>query len=450
MKNLDKIFNPKTIAVIGANPREKSVGWGLMKNALLGKSKRKIFAVNPKYNKLLGAKCFPSVSSIKEDIDLAIIAVPAKVVPSVVEECCQKKVGGIIVISSGFKESGKAGEKLEESILNLVKKAGIPLIGPNCLGIIRPGNLLNATFAPAMPKSGEIAFISQSGALLDSVIDGNLEENYGFSFLASYGNGADISLAEFLELAIEDKDTKVIALYLEGISEGRKIIDVLSRAAAKKPLLVLKAGKTKSGKEAASSHTGSLAGDYQIYRALFKQTGAIEVDTVRELFSLAKALAWQPRCKNGIGIITNGGSCGVLLSDYCHENGVELASLSTKTLLELDKTMHPSYSRRNPLDLIGDALSEDYQSAIEALLSQPDINGLIIAQTLQIMTDSQKNAEIIVKASKRWKQKPIVTAFLGGPFTNKGVEILEKNRIPNYKDLKEAALAIKTLITGKK
>jgi acetyltransferase len=445
MNKLDKIFNPKSIAIIGANPREKSVGQGLMKNALLGKSKRKVFAVNPKYKKLLGVKCFPSVSSIKDNIDLAVIAVPSKIVLKVIEECCKKKVGGIIIISSGFKESGKLGEKLEESILNLVKKAGIPLIGPNCLGIIKPGNLLNATFAPSTPKTGEIAFISQSGALLDSVIDQNFEENYGFSFLASYGNGADVSLADFLELAIEDKKTEVITLYLEGISEGRGIINILSKAAAKKPLLVLKAGKTSIGRESAFSHTGSLAGDYQIYKALFKQTGAIEVETVRELFALAKALSWQEKCNNGIGIITNGGSCGVLLSDYCHENGIKLTNLSKKTLLELDKTMHPAYSRRNPLDLIGDALFDDYQSAVELLLKQKNINGLIIAQTLQIMTDSKKNAEVIIKAQKKWK-KPIVAAFLGGLFTNKGVEILEKNKIPNYKDLKEAALAMKALI----
>jgi len=445
---LNKIFNPRTLAIIGANPREESVGWGLMKNALAGKSKRKIFAVNPHYSKVLNLKCFPSVTSIKEEIDLAVIAVPAGIVPGVVEECCQKKVGGMIVVSSGFAESGKQGKMLEEKITRIAHSAGIPLIGPNCLGVIRPDILLNASFAPAFPKAGEIAFISQSGALVDSVIDENLRKNYGFSALISYGNEADVTLADFLRWASEDEKTKVIALYLEGIKEGREIINVFSRVSSKKPILVLKAGRTEVGRKAVSSHTGSLAGEYRIYQALFRQTGVTEVNTVRELFSSAKALAWQPRCNNGIAVITNGGSCGVLLADYCQELGIKLPRLSKKTLASLEKSgkMHPAYSGRNPLDVVGDALSDRYQSALEILLRQQDINGLIVVQTLQIMTETEKNAKIIIEAGKKWKNKPIITSFLGGAITASSVRLLEENRVPNYGDLKDAALAMKSLI----
>ncbi len=448
MDKLNRIFNPRTMAVIGAKSEEKSVGWGLMKNALLGKSKRKIFAVNPNRKEILGIKCVPSVKSIKEEVDLAVIAVPAKIVPKVVEECCQKKVGGMIVISSGFGESGKEGKLLEDRIRKTAQKAGIPLIGPNCLGVIRPDNLLNASFAPAFPKSGEIAFISQSGALVDSVIDENFKKNYGFSALVSYGNEADATLSDFLWWAAEDPKTKVIALYLEGIKEGRDIMNVFSRVSAKKPILAVKAGRTGAGKKAVSSHTGSLAGEHSVYRALFKQTGVTETDTVRELFSSAKALAWQPKCDNGIAIITNGGSCGVLLADYCQELGVKLIDLSKETLKKLNRpgVMHPAYSKRNPLDVVGDALADKYKSAIEALLSQPDIKGLIVVQTLQIMTETEKNAKIIIEAKRKWKNKPIIAAFLGGPITASGVKILEDNHIPNYGDLKEAALAIKSLI----
>jgi acetyltransferase len=445
---LNKIFDPRTLAVIGANPREKSVGWGLIKNALAGKSKRKIFAVNPHYDEVLGVKCFPSVASIKEEVDLAVIAVPAGIVPRVVEECCQKKVGGMIVVSSGFAESGKQGKALEERIVKMARSAGIPLIGPNCLGVIRPDILLNASFAPASPKAGEIAFISQSGALVDSVIDENLRKNYGFSALISYGNEADVTLTDFLRWASEDEKTKVIALYLEGIKEGREIINVLSRVSSKKPILVLKAGRTEVGRKAVSSHTGSLAGEYRVYQALFKQTGVVEVDTVRELFSSAKALAWQPRCSNGIAVITNGGSCGVLLADYCQKLGVKLSKLSKKTLSRLEKSgkMHPAYSKRNPLDVVGDALSDRYKEALEALLAQPDINGLIVVQTLQIMTETEKNAKIIIEVGKKWKDKPIIAAFLGGSITASSVRLLENNRVPNYGDLKDAALAMKSLI----
>jgi len=447
-KKLNKIFNPRTLAIIGANPREKSVGWGLIKNALAGKSRRKIFAVNPHYNKVLNVKCFPSVASIKEEIDLAVIAVPAGIVPQIVKECCSKKVGGIIVVSSGFAESGKQGKILEEKIAKIARSAGIPLIGPNCLGVIRPDILLNASFAPAFPKTGDIAFISQSGALVDSVIDENLRKNYGFSALISYGNEADVTLADFLRWASEDKKTKVIALYLEGIKEGREIINVFSEVSSKKPILVLKAGRTEVGRKAVSSHTGSLAGEYRIYQALFRQTGVVEVNTVRELFSLAKALAWQPRCNNGIAVVTNGGSCGVLLADYCQELGIKLSKLSKKTLISLEKSgkMHPAYSKRNPLDIVGDALSDRYKSALEILLRQPDINGLIAVQTLQIMTETEKNAKIIIEAGKKWKNKPIITAFLGGAITASGAKLLEENRVPNYGDLKDAALAMKSLI----
>ncbi len=445
---LNKIFNPKTLAIIGANSGEKSVGWGLLKNAIVGKSKRKIFAVNPNYNKVLNMKCFPSVLSIKEGIDLAVIAVPAKIVPQVVEECCRKKVGGMIVVSSGFAESGKAGKMLEEKIVKMARSAGIPLMGPNCLGVIRPDILLNASFAPASPRAGEIALFSQSGALVDSVIDESLGKNCGFSVLASYGNEADIALSDFLRWAEKDEKTKVIALYLEGIKEGRGIMNVFSEVSAKKPILALKAGRTEVGKKAVSSHTGSLAGEYRIYQALFKQTGVIEVDTVRDLLSLAKTLAWQPSCDNGIAIITNGGSCGVLLADYCQELGISLPKFSEKTLISLDKSgkMHPAYSRRNPLDVVGDALSGRYEAALEIILRQPDIKGLIVVQTLQIMTEPEKNAKIIIKANKKWKNKPIVAAFLGGSITASGTKLLEKNRVPNYDELKDAALAMKSLI----
>ena len=446
MEKLNRIFNPKTIAVVGAKSEEKSVGWGLMKNVLAGKSKRKIFAVNPNQKEVLGVKCLPSIKSIKETIDLAVVAVPAKIVPKVVNECCHKRVGGIIVISSGFAESGKEGRALEKEIAKTAQKAGIPLIGPNCLGIIRPGNFLNVTFAPAMPKDGEIAFISQSGALVDSVIDESFKKNYGFSALISYGNEADVTLTNFLEWAEKDQKTKVIVLYLEGVKNGREVFRVLK--AVKKPVLAVKAGRTEMGVRAVSSHTGSMAGEYQVYRALFKQTGVVEADTISELFGSAKAQAWQPKCKNGVAIVTNGGSCGVLLSDYCQELGVRLTPLNKKTLksVAVPGIMRAAYSKRNPLDIVGDALSGNYQSAIEILLEQPDIYGLIVVQTLQIMTDSLKNAKIITEAKKKFKEKPIVAAFLGGPITEKGAKLLEEYKIPNYKDLRGATLAMKSLI----
>lgn len=447
IEKLNKIFNPRSLAIIGADAEQKSVGWGIVKNALDGKSKRKIFAVNPFTKNVLGLKCFPSVKDIKERIDLAVIAVPAKIVPKVVQECCEAKVGSIIIISAGFSEAGKEGIEMENRIKEMIKKAGIPLLGPNCLGVISCVNSLNASFAPGTPKSGEIAFISQSGALLDSVIDQNSQENYGFSHLVSYGNGADVGLIHLLNWLEKNKDTKVVCLYLEGLKEGREIIDVLKKVSAKKPVIAIKAGKTESGQKSALSHTGSLAGDYQIYRAIFRQSGVIEADSLRDMFAMAKALAWQPKSKNGIGIVTNGGGCGVLAADYCEEMGIKIQKLSSSTVRKLrdSKTIHSACAFNDPLDILGDATAKGYKVAIDALLSQPGINGLLVIQTMQIMTETDKNANIIKEAAKEWK-KPIVAAFLGGKITQSGIDILERERIPNYKDLKDAALALKSLL----
>ena len=448
MRNLERIFNPKSIAVLGAKSDIKSVGWGLMKNVLEGKTKRKIFVVNPFKKEVFGIKCFPSIKSINETIDLAIIVVPARIVLKVVKECCEKRVGGLIIISSGFAERGKKGQILQKKITEMVKQAKIPLIGPNVLGIIRPSKNLNASFAPATPNQGKIAVVSQSGALIDSIIDRSLFENYGFSTLISYGNEADLELSDFLLWLKKDKETKVIAVYLEGLKNGQKFMKVAKEVVKIKPIVIIKAGRSKKGVEAITTHTASLAGDYEIYSAAFKQIGLIQVDTVEQLFDTAKSLAWQPKCKNNIGIVTNGGGCGVLMADYCDELGIKLAKLSKTTLKKLAKTkkMHFACSKRNPLDIIGDALAVRYKIGIEALLAQKDIYGLIIIQTLQIMTEPQKNAKIIVRAKKKWPKKPIICAFLGGKITKKGIEILEKNQIPNYSDLKRAARAMKVLI----
>jgi len=442
MRDLKKIFNPKSIAIIGAKDKENSVGSGLMKNALKGKSR--VYAVNPNREKILGIKCFPSVKSIPGFVDLAIIAVPASIVPLVVKECSEKKVGAMIIVSAGFSENGSRGKILQKRIIEIAKRAGIPLLGPNCLGVLGPKNGLNASFAPSLPKPGGIAFISQSGAIIDSLIDCN--ENYGFSGLVSYGNEADLSLTDFIEWFGFDKETKVIALYLEGILEGRRFMEVCKRVSKNKPILVIKAGKSKQVQNAVSTHTGSLAGNYQIYQAAFKQSGVHEAETLEELFDVAKALSWQPRIKNGIAIITNGGGCGVLGADYCQELGVKLSKITEENLRKLDKVMHPAFSRSNPLDIIGDALSYRYKAGIDTLLSQRNVNGILVIQTSQIMTESEKNAKIVIEASKKYPRKAIVACFMGGKIAGLGINILEKNYIPNYSDPKRAVRALKGLI----
>lgn len=448
MKNLESIFNAKTVALVGATGRPGSVGAGVLKNLIEGKSERKIFGVNPKEKEIMGVECFKSIKDIKEDIDLAIIAVPATAVKEVVKECSEKKVSGIIIISAGFAESGKEGRILQDEVAEIARSAGIPLVGPNCLGILRPEENLNASFAPLSPKSGSVAFLSQSGALIDSIVDQSLEENFGFSALVSYGNEADLKLNDFLEFFEKDENTKVIAVYLEGIKEGRKFMEVAKRITKKKPILVLKAGKTDAGRKAALSHSASLAGEARVFSSVFKQCGILEVESFEELFDNVKALAWQPKCENSFAIITNGGGAGVLSADYCQELGVNLTELKSKTIERIESSgkMNPSFSRANPLDIIGDATAERYEVALNCVLEQEDVAGVLIIQTLQIMTDPKENANIIIKARKKWEKKPIVCAFLGGKITKEGSKILEENKIPNYPDLKRAVRALKSLI----
>ena len=453
--NLDVMFNPKSVALIGASNKPHSVGNGIARNLISGgifsshynvPFKGKIYFVNPNYDYVASRKCSKNILDIKENVDLAIIAVNAKAVLGVVKECIDKGVKGIVVISAGFGEMGEEGKRLEEAMAFLAKNANIPLIGPNCLGIINT-SAINATFAPASPKNGNISFITQSGAIADSIIDWSLTSNYGFNKLISYGNGAMLDVTDFLNYLSQDKGTKAIAVYLESVRDGRKLMDAIKQCS--KPVVILKGGRTDQGNMAASTHTGSIATSYDIYHAAFKQSGAIVANTVEALFESARLLALGYSCKgNNIGVITNGGGCGVLTADYCVESSVHLAAIHSDTLEVLDKSgkMHPAYSHSNPLDLVGDALPERYELAINALLNQKDIHGLIVIQTMQTMTQPIEDAKVIVAASKKFKNKPILAVFMGGKITRVGKVYLESCNIPCYDFPEDAVFAMKVLI----
>jgi len=422
MKN---IFNPKSVALIGASEEKNSVGLGLAKNIL--ESKKDVFFVNPFKDSVLGLKCYDKVTDIKSKIDLVVIAVPAKIVKETVIDCASKKVGAVIIISGGFKEEGK--EKEEEEIKKILKESNIPLIGPNCLGII--SNDVNASFAPIKPKKGSIAFLSQSGAIINSIID-----KAGFSKIVSYGNEADLGLVDFLQYLDNDKETKVISIYIEGLKDGRKFMEVAKKIS--KPIVLIKAGRSKKGKKAVGTHTGSLAGDYEVYKAAMKQSGVILVDTIEELLDISKALSFLPKCKNGIGIITNGGGLGILTTDYCFQYGVEIPELKKETISFLDKELKGVKNKNNPLDIIGDALPERYRVAMEGLLNQKDINGLIVISASQTMTDHKENAKMVIEMRKKYPLKPIVCCFKEGE--------LEESNVPNYPDVMRAVKSIKSLI----
>lgn len=448
LPKLDKIFDPDSVAIIGASDEKGTVGYGLVKNLLKSVKNRKVFLVNPFDKEVFGEDTYSSVKDIKGKVDLVIIAVPAKIVLKIIEECVSKKVGGVIIVSAGFGELGEDGKKREEEIASMLKAAKIPLIGPNCLGIINSKTNFNASFAPISPLKGNIGFLSQSGALLNSLMDAMNEKSIGFSKLVSYGNEADLSLSDFLLYLGEDKDTKVICMYVEGIKDGRHFMEVASKISKKKPIIAIKSGRSNAGQKAAATHTGSIAGDYQVYETAFKQSGIILVDTLEELFDSAKALLMQPKCSKGIGIITNGGGAGVLTVDYCEAEGIDLVEIKDSDIEQIDKKQVLSVIpvKRNPLDLLGDALPDRYQAGLNAFLSQEKVKGLIVIETTQIMTEPLENAKIIVEIKKKYPQKPIVCCFLGGELVLDAIKLLEENNIPNYPDLKRTVKSIKKLI----
>ncbi|PIT85614.1 hypothetical protein COU36_02240 [Candidatus Micrarchaeota archaeon CG10_big_fil_rev_8_21_14_0_10_59_7] len=457
MSNLDALLEPGSVAVIGASRDPKSVGYGVLQGLLKGcvlPSKYakpfpgKVYAVNPNAKKILGARCYANVKDVPGAVDLAVICVPAKVVPAVLRECAEKKVKAIVVVSAGFAETGDAA--LQEEIAAIAKRGGMRLLGPNCLGVIRPSKSLNASFGLSMPRAGRTAFVTQSGALADSIVDWALEEMYAFSAIVSLGNKADIDEADLVEWFAHDGQTKAIALYLEGVKDGRKLMAAVRTAAARgKTVLVLKGGRRGEGARAVSSHTGALAGSYAVFESAMRQSGAAVVETLEELLGLAKAVSEQPLAAgNSVAIVTNGGGAGVLCADYCEEFGVMLAELKEATLRKLDATklMHPAYSRRNPLDLVGDATAKRYEAALDILLADDAVKAAIVIQTLQTMTESEGDARAVLRMRKKHPKKPIVCVFMGGKYSKAAIRLLGENGVPNYDDPRKAAKACALLV----
>ena len=454
---LECFFHPQAVAVVGASRHEDKVGFGVLKGlvkggvferpGLKGFSGR-IYAVNPSAEEILGIKCYPSIKNVPGKVDLVIICVNAKFVPQVIRECGEKGVKGVIIISAGFTEAGEEGKKLQQEFLRIARSAGIRVVGPNCLGILYPPNNLNASFGLTLPYSGKVAFISQSGALADSVIDWSIKENYGFSALISYGNKADLDAPDFLAWASQDPHTSCISLYLEGLNEGRYFLEVAREVTKKKPVVAIKAGKSSSGSKAVASHTGSLAGSYRIYEAAFRQCGVIPASSLTDLFHISKGLSLMKPCYgNRVAVVTNGGGSGVLCADACEEEGLLLPPPSRKMIENLDASgkLHPAWSRGNPFDVVGDANPERYEAVLKEVMESPLYDGVIVIQTLQTMTDSLRDAQIIVEMFRKYG-KPVVTSFMRGKFAEEGVRFLEENGIPNYNDVKEAARVMSALV----
>ena len=446
VEDLRPIFSPKSIAVIGASRSPMKIGYEILQNILVQGYTGKVFPINPETPEIMGLKTQPSVIAVKDDIDLAIIAVPAEFVPKVMTECAKKKVKGAIVISSGFGETGERGKQLEEEVLQIARKGGIRLIGPNTLGYKDPIDNLDAAFVFGMPRPGNIALISQSGALCIGMIYYANGEYIGLSRVISVGNKADVDDADLIDYLGQDPSTKVIAMYIEGIKDGKKFLDAARRCP--KPIVAIKAGRTPAGSAAASTHTGSLSGSDAVYDSAFKQVHIQRAYDVIELFDFARALAYQPPALgNKVGIISNGGGAGIMVADWCESIGLRVPNLSKRTLDALRPHLPSITTARNPLDVTGDARFHRYHATGSIMLSEPNVDALIMTCVHAGIARPREYVGAVIKLveEKRNLKKPIVACWVGGPEIDEVVQELRVKNIPVYSSATRAAKAVKCL-----
>lgn len=433
---LQAIFSPRNVAVIGASERMGSVGrtilWNLISNPFGGT----VYPVNPQRSSVLGIRAYPSIADVPEKVDLAVIVTPAPTVPGVVRECVAAGVPGAIIISAGFKEIGEEGVRLEEQILAEARRGGMRIIGPNCLGVMRPSNGLNATFAGGMARPGNVAFISQSGALLTAILDWSFRENVGFSAFVSIGSMLDVSWGDLIHFFGDDPRTESILIYMESIGDARAFLSAAREVALSKPIIVIKAGRTAQAAQAAASHTGTLAGSDEVLSAAFRRTGVLRVDSISDLFYMAEVLSTQPRPKGPrLTILTNAGGPGVLATDALVSGGGELAPLSDEAMASFNQVLPPQWSRGNPVDILGDASPERYAKALEIAGRDPNTDGMLVILTPQDMTEPTAIAEHL-KPYARMEiggvRKPVLASWMGGSSVANGERILNQAGIPTF------------------
>jgi len=430
--NLEKIFEPKSIAVIGASDREGSVGYIIFNNLIGSGYNGVVFPINPKRESVQGVQAFKSINDVKVKVDMAIICTPATTVKALVEDCGKKGIKGMIIISAGFAEMGEEGKKELAEIERIRKKYGMRIIGPNCLGVVHPKNRMNASFAKNNVSLGKVAFISQSGALGTAVLDWALSNNIGFSNFVSLGSMVDVNFGDLIDYFGADSNTESIVMYVESITEARRFLSAAKGFAMNKPIIVVKAGRFAEGAAAAASHTGALAGEDDIYDAAFKRVGVIRVDEVQDLFHLSEQLAWQPKPEgNRLAIITNAGGPGVMAVDSIIGHEGKLAELSDKTMKKLNETMPPCWSRSNPVDILGDANAQRYAEALDICLNDPKIDGALVILTPQAMTESTKTAKLLAEKAQN-KGKPILAVWMGTNLVREGKRVLRDAKIPCY------------------
>jgi acetyl coenzyme A synthetase (ADP forming)-like protein len=444
--SLTSFFNPKSVAIVGASRQKGKVGYEILANLVAGGYEGKIFPVNPKADSIDGLKCYPDLAAIGAAPELAIIIVPAQFVPAVMEECVRVRVKSAIIITAGFKEVGPEGKKLEQEIVQIARRGGIRFIGPNCLGVISPTHKLNASFGGDLPVPGGIGYISQSGALLAAILDLANANGIGFSSLVSIGNKADIDELDVIQAFGADRDTKVVAGYLESITDGDVFVREAEEISGRKPILLMKSGGTEAGARAASSHTGSLAGGEVAYESAFRRAGVIRCDSIKEQFDFAQAFAHQPLPDGpAVAVITNAGGPGIMAADAIEERGLTFARLSDDTKKKLAEKLPPAANVQNPVDVLGDALADRYEFALDIVLDDPNVHSAVVLLTPQAMTQAQETAEAVVKVARE-KGKPVLACFLGASKVETGLEVLRRGNVPQYDSPESAVATVKVMV----
>ena len=444
--NFESFFNPKSVAMVGVSHHKGKVGYEILANMIAAGYEGEIFPVNPQADTIEGLKCYPDLLSIGRIPELVVIIVPARIVPAVMRQCAKIKVKSVIIITAGFKEVGKEGRELEKQIVQIAKQAGIRLIGPNCLGVIAPANKLNASFGGKLPAEGTVGYLSQSGALLAAVLDMANANGIGFSRLVSVGNKADVDELDVIKAFGEDPHTKVIAGYLESISDGNAFVNQAEAISHEKPILLMKPGGTKAGAKAAASHTGSLVGDDTAYECVFERAGIIHCDSLKSQVDYIQAFANQPLpAGTNVAVISNAGGAGIMAADAIERQGLDFATLSNDTMAKLASNLPAAASLQNPVDVLCDALADRYEFALSVALDDPNVDIALVLLTPQAMTDPTATAEGVVKIAQRKPGKLILACFLGASKMEEGTRILREGKIPCYDSPETAVNTIKVM-----
>ncbi|HLL89949.1 MAG TPA: CoA-binding protein, partial [Tepidisphaeraceae bacterium] len=429
---LDAIFKPTSVAVIGATETAGAVGRTVLWNLISSPFGGTVYPVNPKRPSVLGIKAYPALSALPEKVDLIVICTPAPTVPGLIREAVDNGVRGAIIISAGFKEVGEAGVELERQVMAEARRGKMRIIGPNCLGVMNPIGGLNASFAGSMARPGNVAFLSQSGALLTAILDWSLKEQVGFSAFVSTGSMLDVNWGDLIDYYGNDPKTQSILVYMESIGDARAFLSAAREVALTKPIIVIKPGRTEQAAKAAASHTGSLTGGDEVIEAAFRRSGVLRVQNISDLFYMAEVLAKQPRPKGPrLSIVTNAGGPGVLAVDALVTNGGELTPISKQTIEELNEFLPLSWSHNNPIDILGDAKADRYAKALEVAARDDNADGLLVVLTPQDMTEPTQTAEALRKYAKI-EGKPVIAAWMGGAVVQAGEDILNRAGIPTF------------------